>query len=167
MRDEGVSKCFLNSITNYHKWWSRQVSICSCEMATRQGPNSGTDQWFPTRAPQDSETLTPERLVRGTGLFSLRLSSKKKVTAANTRVIWWEWIIIIPILFIRLAKKYVFLVCHRILVIRLHEPWDKKGRLKTAAVDHSAALAFLGFSVATGGERMSGWNCRSPRASCQ
>ena len=75
-------------------------------------------QWFSPGAPYHSgvpqEFLkhgVPDYLVRGTDLFSLRLSNLreivvKKMTTANTRIAaWCEWIKIIPIFFIRSAKN--------------------------------------------------------------
>ena len=66
-------------------------------------------------------------LVRGTDLFSLRLSNKKMTIANTTIAVHCKWIKIIPIIpiFVRSAKSY-FLQCHRILVISLCVPWDEK-----------------------------------------
>ena len=48
----------------------------------------------------------PDYLVRSTDLFSLRLSNKKLTTANITIAIQCEWIKIIPIFSVRLAKIY-------------------------------------------------------------
>ena len=65
-------------------------------------------------------------LVRGTDFFSFRFSNKTKMTTANiTIAIWCEWVKIITIFFVRLAKS-IFFVCHRILVISVSVPWDEK-----------------------------------------
>ena len=68
----------------------------------------------------------PDYLVRGTDLFSLRLSNKNMTTANTTIAIWCEWIKIIPILLSDWQKNF-FLECCRILVISLCVPWVGKG----------------------------------------
>ena len=64
----------------------------------------------------------PAYSVRGTDLFSLRLPNKQMTTASKTVTFACEWIKIISIFLVRLAKMYI-LVNHRILVIilRVHE----------------------------------------------
>ena len=65
----------------------------------------------------------PDCLVRGTDLFSLILSNKKKMTTGNTTIaVWCEWIKIT--FFCQISKNIFF--C-RILVISLYVPWDEKG----------------------------------------
>ena len=55
-------------------------------------------------------------LVKGTDLFSLRLSNKKNNSQHNnSRPVWIN------------QQNLYFLVCHRILVISLCVPWDEKG----------------------------------------
>ena len=65
-------------------------------------------QQFSTSVPQKSWKHTiPNYFVRGTDLFSLRLSNKK-MTTVNTRAVQCEWSKIIPILLVRSAKAIIF-----------------------------------------------------------
>ena len=50
------------------------------------------------------------------------------MTTVNTTItILCDWVKIILTFFLRLTKKYIFLVCCRILVISLCMLWDEKG----------------------------------------
>ena len=66
----------------------------------------------------------PDCVVRGTDLFSLRVSDKKMTTANTRRAIQCEWIKIMPI-FCQISKKSIFFVCCRMLVISLQVPWGE------------------------------------------
>ena len=52
----------------------------------------------------------PDYLVRGTNLFSLRLSNNKMTTANTTIAVWCEWIKSIPI-FLSDWQKYNIFTC--------------------------------------------------------
>ena len=73
----------------------------------------------------------PNYLASSTDLFSLRLSNNKSIKV--TISVRGEWIKTIPMLLSDHEKIY-FLVCHRILVISLYEPWGVKGC--KSVVDH-------------------------------
>ena len=49
----------------------------------------------------------PDYLVRGTDLFSLRLSNKRMITANTIITVWCEWIKITPIFLVN-RLKYIF-----------------------------------------------------------
>ena len=79
-------------------------------------------QRFSTGVPQAFlKHVIPDYLVKGTDLFSLRWSNKKKNDSSqhnNSYLVWTSQII--PIIFVRSSKNRIyFLVCHRILVISL------------------------------------------------
>ena len=67
----------------------------------------------------------PDYLVRGTDLFTLRLSNIKMTTANTTIAVWCEWI---KIILIFSQQKIHFLVCRKILSISLCVPQDEKGQ---------------------------------------
>ena len=85
-------------------------------------PNQRLPAGVPRHAGVLQEVLkhaTPGYLVKGIDLFSVRLSKKKKMTTANTIIAFWCDGIKITNVFCQIGKKYTFLMCHRILVIRL------------------------------------------------
>ena len=66
-------------------------------------------QQFSTGALREFPKCTvSDYLVRGTDLFSLRLSNKKMATANTTVAIWCDQIKIIPIFLVRTAKNVFF-----------------------------------------------------------
>ena len=84
------------------------------------------DQRFSTGVLQEFlKHSMPDYSVKGPDLFFFRVSNKK-MTTANTVAIWYERIKVIPI-FLPDRQKIYFLVCYRILVIRLCVPRDVKG----------------------------------------
>ena len=83
-------------------------------------------QWFSNQCATRIFETCNTWLVRGTDLFSLRLSNEKMTTANTTTTVLCEWINIIP-MFLSDQQKVYFLVCCRILVTGLCVPWDENG----------------------------------------